>query len=98
VRKVGGRLQRSRAIVQQVGPMLQIMFTSKPAIRDYREFCEHVDRDRYRRLAWALFPKGIYMSPSAALHSVTSLAHSDADVQCTLDAVRTVLNDGDRAR
>jgi glutamate-1-semialdehyde 2,1-aminomutase len=83
------------AIVQQVGPMLQIMFTDRPAIRDYREFCAHVDRDAYRRLARRLFGAGIYMSPSAALHSVASLAHTDEDVRCTVDAVRKALRHGD---
>jgi glutamate-1-semialdehyde 2,1-aminomutase len=86
---------RTPAIVQQVGPMLQIMFTDRPAIRDYRDFCAHVDRDRYRRLAWRLFRHGIYMSPSAALHSVSSLAHSDDDVRCTVEAVRKALTDGE---
>jgi len=85
----------TQAIVQQVGPMLQIFFTDRPAIRDYREFCAHVDRDRYRRFAWALFRHGVYMSPSAALHSVASVAHTDDDLHRTLDAVRTVLRDGD---
>jgi len=85
---------RRPAIVQQVGPMLQIMFTDRPAIRDYREFCAHVDRDAYRRLAWDLFRAGIYMTPSAALHSVTSLAHTEDDVRCTVDAVRKALRDG----
>lgn len=84
---------RTPAIVQQVGPMLQIMFTNRPAIRDYREFCAYVDRDRYRRLAWRLFRAGIYMSPSAALHSVASLAHTDDDVRCTVEAVREALRD-----
>ncbi len=81
------------AIVQQVGPMLQIMFTDRPAIRDFREFCAFVDRDRYRRLVWKLFSAGIYMSPSAALHSVASLAHSEEDVRCTVEAVRKALTD-----
>jgi glutamate-1-semialdehyde 2,1-aminomutase len=86
---------RTPAIVQQVGPMLQIMFTDRPAIRDYREFCAHVDREAYRRLAWRLFRAGIYMSPSAALHSVASLAHTDENVRCTVDAVRKALRHGD---
>lgn len=86
---------RTSAIVQQVGPMLQIMFTGRPAIRDYREFCAHVDRDRYRRLAWKLFHLGIYLSPSAALHSVASLAHTEDDVRCTVEAVRKALTDGE---
>ena len=84
----------TRAIVQHVGPMLQIMFTDRPAIRDFREFCAHVDRAKYRELAWALFAHGVYMSPSAALHSVASLAHTEEDVALTLDEVRKVLGHG----
>ncbi len=83
----------SPAIVQAVGPMFQIMFTDQPAIRDYREFCAHVDRAKYQRFAWALFKHGVYMSPSAGLHSVSSTAHSEEDVTFTLDAVRKALND-----
>ena len=82
------------AIVQNVGPMLQILFTERPSIGDYREFCSFVDRDRYRRFALALFEHGVYMTPSAALHSVASLAHSDEDVTYTLEAVEKVLRDG----
>jgi glutamate-1-semialdehyde 2,1-aminomutase len=84
----------TRAIVQGVGPMLQIMFTDRPAIRDYREFCAGVDRAAYRRLALALFEHGVYMSPSAALHSVASTAHTDDDVATTLAAVGKVLRHG----
>ena len=82
------------AIVQGVGPMLQVMFTRRPAIRDYREFCAYVDRAGYQRFALALFRRGVYMTPSSALHSVASAAHADADVAATLDAVREVLSDG----
>ncbi|MFQ6038871.1 MAG: aminotransferase class III-fold pyridoxal phosphate-dependent enzyme, partial [Candidatus Aminicenantales bacterium] len=79
------------AIVQNVGPMFQIMFTEHEAIRDYREFCAHVDRAKFQRFALGLFEKGVYISPSAALHSVVSLAHTEEDVAFTLDAVRSSL-------
>lgn len=81
------------AVVQNVGPMLQIMFTEASGIGDFREFCAHVDRARYQRLALALFAHGVYMSPSAALHSVASLAHTDDDVALTVEAVGKVLRD-----
>jgi len=84
----------TRAVAQGLGPMLQILFTDRPEIRDYREFCACVDRGKYRRLALALFQHGVYMSPSAALHSVSSLAHTEDDVAFTVDAVRKVLSDG----
>ena len=79
--------------MQNVGPMLQIMFTDRPAIRDYREFCTHVDRATYQKFALALFEHGVYMTPSAGLHSVASLAHTDEDVAFTLDAARKALAD-----
>jgi glutamate-1-semialdehyde 2,1-aminomutase len=82
------------AIVQGVGPMLQILFTDRPGIRDYREFCAYVDRPRFQRFALALQRHGIYMSPSSALHSVASLAHTEAEVDTTLAAVRQVLREG----
>ncbi len=79
------------AIVQNVGPMLQIMFTEREAIHDLREFCEHVDRHRFQRFVWGLFEHGVYMSPAAALHSVACLAHTEEDVRETLDAVERVI-------
>jgi len=87
----------TRAIVQNVGPMLHILFTERPAIRDYREFCACVDRARYQKFAWALFKYGVYMTPSATLHSVVSLAHTDEDVALTLDAARKALADVERS-
>jgi glutamate-1-semialdehyde 2,1-aminomutase len=94
------------AVVQGVGPMLQILFTAgappralsgvggdQPAIRDYREFCAYMDRRKYQRFALALFKYGVYMTPSAALHSIATVAHTDEDVALTLDAVRKALED-----
>ena len=83
---------KTPAIVQNVGPMLQIMFTSVDSIDDYRDYCGHVDRSSYQRFALSLFDQGVYMSPSAALHSVASTAHSKADVDLTLQAVEQVLS------
>ncbi len=84
---------RTPAIVQNVGPMLQILFTDRESIDDYRSFCQYVDRGAYQRLALALFRHGVYMTPSAALHSVASLAHTEEDVQLTLSACRQALED-----
>jgi glutamate-1-semialdehyde 2,1-aminomutase len=66
------------------------------SIRDYREFCAHVDRTKYQEFALALFKYGVYMTPSATLHSVVSLAHTDEDVDFTLEAARKALADVER--
>jgi glutamate-1-semialdehyde 2,1-aminomutase len=79
------------AIVQNVGPMFQLMFTDKPTIRDYREFCQHVDRAQFQRFVLSLFEFGVYASPSAALHSIVTLAHTDEDVERTLEAAGKAL-------
>ncbi len=85
--------QRGRAvIVQNVGPMFQIMFTDRPAIRDYRDFCQYVDRAAFQKFVLSLFPFGVYASPSAALHSIVTLAHSDEDVEITLAAAGKALD------
>jgi glutamate-1-semialdehyde 2,1-aminomutase len=78
------------AIVQNVGPMLQVLFTDRPKIQDYREFCQYVDRAAYQRFVSSLFREGIYTTPSAVLHWIVTLAHTEEHVAQTLDAVRKV--------
>jgi glutamate-1-semialdehyde 2,1-aminomutase len=81
------------AIVQNVGPMFQIMFTERPAIRDYREFCQFVDRAAFQKFVLSLFPLGVYASPSAALHLIATLVHTEADVEHTIEAAATALQE-----
>jgi glutamate-1-semialdehyde 2,1-aminomutase len=85
------RKKGRKAIVQNVGPMLQLFFTDQPAIRDYREFCQHVDRAAFQKFVLSLFPLGVYASPSAALHSIVTLAHTEQDVEQTLEAAGKAL-------
>jgi glutamate-1-semialdehyde 2,1-aminomutase len=86
------RAKGRAAIVQNVGPMLQVMFTDQPSIREYRDFCQHVDRAAFQKFILSLFPFGIYASPSAALHSIVTLAHTDEDVKMTLEAASKALD------
>jgi glutamate-1-semialdehyde 2,1-aminomutase len=80
------------AIVQSVGPMFQIMFTGQERIRDYREFCHYVDRQKFQRFSHRLFEHGVYMSPAATLHSIVTAAHTSDDVARTLVAMEKVLD------
>jgi glutamate-1-semialdehyde 2,1-aminomutase len=91
LREIFRKKDRS-AIVQNVGPMLQIMFTERAAIRDYREFCQFVDCAAFQKFVWSLFPQGVYASPSAALHSIATLAHTEEDVALTLQAAEKALD------
>ena len=80
-------------IVQNLGPMFQMMFTDRPRIRDYRDFCQYVDRAAFQKFVLSLFQFGVYASPSAALHSIVTLAHTDEDVTFTLQAVEKALDE-----
>jgi glutamate-1-semialdehyde 2,1-aminomutase len=81
------------AVVQHVGPMLQLFFTDGEvdAVRSYRDFGAHVDRERFNRFVHALFAEGVYASPSPALHSVLSTAHTEEDVDRVAAAARAAL-------
>ncbi len=72
--------------VQRVGAMLQIFFGTADPIRDYRDFCALVDRQMFQRFAWSMIRHGVYMSPSASLHSIISKAHQLEHVEKVLAA------------
>lgn len=79
--------------VQGVNSMFQIFFTEKEEISDFRDFCTHVDRVKFRNFVLRLFDKGVYMNPSATLHSLSSLVHTEADIAFTAKAVAEVLEE-----
>jgi glutamate-1-semialdehyde 2,1-aminomutase len=86
------------ALVQHVGPMLQVLFLRPGSegverIRDARDFGAHVDLTRFNRFAHALFEHGVYLSPLPALHSVLSTAHDEGHVARILGAVEQALAD-----
>ncbi len=82
-----------KVVIQSVGPMFQLMFTDRPAIRHYRDFCQYVDRAAFQKFVLSLFQFGVYASPSAALHSIVTLAHTDEDVDRTLEAAAKALEE-----
>jgi glutamate-1-semialdehyde 2,1-aminomutase len=86
------------AVVQKVGAMIQIHFLNRAGIaaeitelRDFRDFCRYVDRVRFRAFAHHMFHQGVYLSPSAALHSIVSSVTSDADIELAIGASEAAL-------
>jgi glutamate-1-semialdehyde 2,1-aminomutase len=80
------RRRQMKAIVQGFGPMFQIYFTERDAIHDYRDYCKHVDTQRYSRFVQRLLDRGIYMTPSNGLHWIISTAHTGKDVEALIEA------------
>jgi glutamate-1-semialdehyde 2,1-aminomutase len=93
VRRVAKASNRHGIVVQGVNSMFQIFFTDQEEITDFRDFCTHVDRMKFRDFALRLMDKGIYMNPSATLHSLSSVVHTEADIAATARAMAEVLEE-----
>lgn len=93
IRAVAAKSNRHAIRVQGVTSMFQVFFTQAEEIADYRDFCAHVDRAKFRDFALRLMDKGIYMNPSATLHSLSSVVHTEADIAATARAMAEVLDE-----
>lgn len=74
----------------QVGGMFGLFFTSKKDISSYDDVMA-CDVERFRRFFHLMLEEGVYLAPSAFEAGFISSAHSDADIQATLDAAERVL-------
>lgn len=70
--------------ITQVGSMMTLFFTDGP-IRHYQDVCRF-DRERFNRFFWGMLDRGVYLAPSQFETAFMSLAHTDADIQKTLEA------------
>ena len=81
---------RRRGVAGQVigeGPMWHLVFAEEP-IHDYRSSLK-ADRTRLLRLHHGLIDEGIFVRPGGGHYF--SMAHTDRDVDTTLDAVDRIL-------
>ena len=86
--RLGARLQKGLAPfgrVQRVGAMLTLFCRDEP-VRDYDDAAAS-DTDRYAELFRHLLSRGIYLAPSQFEAMFVSLAHTDDDVDRTVEAV-----------
>ena len=84
--------EQIRAIIQGFGPMFQIHFTPLDRIRNYRDYCRS-DLDTYMIFRNKLLPRGIFLRPAHFGEVYTSAAHSDEDIDKTLEAVEDVIKE-----
>jgi len=66
------------------------LFFADAPVHDY-EAAKRADHERYARLFHGLLERGVYFAPSGYEALFPSLAHTDADIDATLDAVSTFL-------
>ncbi len=74
------------SVVQRVGAMATLFLTGTVPVKNYRD-AQRADTERYGALFRHLLDAGIYVAPSQFEAMFVSTAHSDADVDHTVEAV-----------
>ena len=75
---------------QQVGGMFGIYFTDQTMITRFEQVMA-CDQARFKRFFHGMLDRGVYLAPSAFEAGFVSSAHSDEDIDFTLEQARTVL-------
>ncbi|WP_010128084.1 glutamate-1-semialdehyde 2,1-aminomutase [Haemophilus sputorum] len=71
--------------VQYVGGMFGLFFTEQQEITDFQSVMK-CDAAKFNRFFHLMLEQGVYLAPSAFEAGFMSLAHTDADIQATLEA------------
>lgn len=77
------------AWVNGVGAMFSVFFTDVP-VKDFATACTS-DTERFARFFRGMLERGVYLAPSQYEAVFLSLAHTDADLDYTLEQARAVL-------
>lgn len=75
--------------VTQAGSMTTLFFADAP-IRNYHDVCKF-DRERFNRFFWGMLDRGVYLAPSQFETAFMSLAHTEQDIQKTLEAAEQAI-------
>lgn len=75
--------------VNRVGSMITVFFTEGP-VRSYQE-AKRTDTELFKRFFHGLLEQGVYWPPSNFEAAFLSVAHQEADVERTLEALRKAL-------
>lgn len=74
-------------VVNHVGGMFGIFFTTADSVTCYDDVTK-CDVDRFKRFFHLMLEEGVYLAPSAFEAGFMSLAHSQEDIQRTVEAAR----------
>jgi glutamate-1-semialdehyde 2,1-aminomutase len=78
-------------VVQRVGSMLTLFFHRGP-VRSWTDAAES-DRERFARFHRGLLARGVYYPPSQFEAAFVSAAHTDEDIDRTIEAARQALEE-----
>lgn len=74
-------------VINHVGGMFGIFFTDADSVTCYADVTQ-CDVERFKRFFHLMLEEGVYLAPSAFEAGFMSLAHSQEDIQRTIDAAR----------
>ncbi len=77
-------------VIQGVGPVFQILFADRP-VHNYREVVAHTRPEQYARFWSAMLERGVYFNPVQQECWFVSTAHTEEDVQATVERAREAL-------
>ncbi|TYL43293.1 glutamate-1-semialdehyde 2,1-aminomutase [Dickeya sp. ws52] len=81
------KAQQIPLVVNHVGAMFGIFFTDAAQVTCYQDALK-CDVERFKRFFHLMLDEGIYLAPSAFEAGFMSLAHSQQDIEYTVDAAR----------
>ena len=74
----------------QVGGMFGLFFTSQPEVTSFAEVMQ-CDVNAFKQFFHSMLQAGIYLAPSAFEAGFVSSAHSEQDIEDTINAAETAL-------
>jgi glutamate-1-semialdehyde 2,1-aminomutase len=74
---------------QQVGGMFGLFFTEDTAVSSFKQVMA-CDVERFKKFFHGMLEKGVYLAPSAFEAGFVSSAHTDADIDATVEAAAKV--------
>ena len=83
--------------VQNVGSMFHPVFTDLDEITGYRDFCGHVDLAKYAEFSKLMREQGVFFTGNKILHNLSCTAHTQADIDRTIEAAGNALEQMSRA-
>ena len=80
-----------KMIVQNVGSMFHPVFTELEQISSYREFCATADLKKYHSFSQKMRDQGVFFTGNKILHNLSCTAHTQKDIDDTIDAAGKAL-------
>jgi glutamate-1-semialdehyde 2,1-aminomutase len=86
----GARMHDIPMVANQVGAMFGLFFTDQDSVKGFADV-SRCDVDRFKQFFHAMLQQGIYLAPSAFEAGFVSSAHSETQIQQTIDSATKVL-------